>query len=267
MSNQSFQNINIVDNQHDHLFQTNNNLKKPIGTTTRSIITEYLQDYEIMTMPEETIAPWNLQDIKVCTQGSKYSKNTNQVIQRLAYLEHLNNTHKGNEHIYTDGSKTLQGVGFAAVLPSKVIKGTLHKDTSIYTAELTAINAALIEIEKCPSKQWTIHTDSKSSIEAVLSLTGKHPIVSKIQTKLSRLKEKNYQVTLCKVPSHIGIEGNEKADQEAKSTVNIPGYYNTYIPVEDLKQVATRLIRELWQERWNLQTAKLKEIRPTIQTW
>ena len=139
ISNPNFQNTSITDNQHDHLFHANVNLKKPIGMTARSTITEYLQDHDIMKIPEKTIAPWNLKDIKICTKGSKYNKNTNQLIQKLEFLEHLDDFHRGNSHIYTDGSKTSQGVGFAAVLHSKTIKGTLHKETSIYTAELTAI--------------------------------------------------------------------------------------------------------------------------------
>ena len=51
-------------------------------------------------------------------------------------------------HIYTDGSKSTEGVGFAAVFPNTTSGGRLTREASIFTAELYAINAAMHEILK-----------------------------------------------------------------------------------------------------------------------
>ena len=41
-------------------------------------------------------------------------------------------------HIYTDGSKSTEGVGFAAVFPNTTSGGRLTREASIFTAELYA---------------------------------------------------------------------------------------------------------------------------------
>ena len=51
-------------------------------------------------------------------------------------------------HIYTDGSKSTEGVGFAAVFPNTTSGGRLTGEASIFTAELYAINVAVHEILK-----------------------------------------------------------------------------------------------------------------------
>ena len=50
-------------------------------------------------------------------------------------------------HIYTDGSKFTEGVGFT-VFPNTTSGGRLTGEASIFTAELYAINAAVHEIFK-----------------------------------------------------------------------------------------------------------------------
>ena len=46
---------------------------------------------------------------------------------------------------------------------------------------------------------------------------------------IHNLHSDNYDVVFCWIPSHIGITGNEKADQAAKSAFNLPNM--TYYPL------------------------------------
>ena len=64
-------------------------------------------------------------------------------------------------HIYTDGSKSIEGVGFAAVFPNTTSGGRLTGEASIFTAELYAINAAVHEILKgtVDGSRFTIFSD------------------------------------------------------------------------------------------------------------
>ena len=78
---------------------------------------------------------------------------------RNYFLQHLEENHKGQTHIYTDWSKTENGSAYAAVAEGEVIaKERLPKEASIFTAELYAINAALkwVEEKGVPSCVYTI---------------------------------------------------------------------------------------------------------------
>ena len=72
-------------------------------------------------------------------------------------------------------------VGFAAVFNHKIISGSLLIESSIFTAELLAIEAALNEIQKLEEKHWTIFLDSQSAIQSIQQYKPKHPIVQRLQ--------------------------------------------------------------------------------------
>ena len=86
-------------------------------------------------------------------------------------------------HIYTDGSKSTEGVGFAAVFPNTTSGGRLTGEASIFTAELYAICAAVYEILKgtTDSSRFTIYSDSRSALLALRSDSSFSPIV--VETK------------------------------------------------------------------------------------
>ena len=157
-------------------------------------------------------------------------------------------------------------VGFAVVLPDKSIKYSLPKEASIYTAELAAIKTALREIQTRQQQTWTIFTDSQSAIQAITKLNNKHPYVIKIQEFLYKLSTTK-RITICKVPSHVGVEGNEKADQEAKIAAESTQIYTNKVPYTDLEHSIKAYIREVWQLRWDNTEAKLKIIKPTLAKW
>jgi len=48
------------------------------------------------------------------------------------------------------------------------------------------------------------------------------------------LHSNNYDVVFCWIPSHIGITGNEKADQAAKSALNLPNITSYPLPYSDI---------------------------------
>ena len=59
------------------------------------------------------------------------------------FFSHIEKHHLNCKHIYTGGSKTEVGVGYAAVLDDSFILGTLPIRASIFTAELKAIEQLL----------------------------------------------------------------------------------------------------------------------------
>ena len=43
-----------------------------------------------------------------------------------------------------------------------------------------------------------------------------HPILNQIYDILAELQNQGKQITICKVPAHIGVKGNKEADRAAK---------------------------------------------------
>ena len=73
-------------------------------------------------------------------------------------------------HIYTDGSKSTEGLGFAAVFLNTTSGGRLTGEAPIVTAELYAINAAVHEILKGTTGGiGSIFSDPRSALLALRS--------------------------------------------------------------------------------------------------
>ena len=57
-----------------------------------------------------------------------------------------------------------------------------------------------------------------------------HPILNQVYHILTELHNQGKQLTLCKVPAHIGIKGNEEADKAAKQAIDMPEMTTTRLP-------------------------------------
>ena len=74
----------------------------------------------------------------------------------------------------------------------------------------------------------------------------------------------NKEIVLCWIPSHIGIQGNEMVDQQAKASLSLePASFK--IPFSNFKPSINKYILEEWQTLWNNSIGnKLLDIKPTI---
>ena len=78
---------------------------------------------------------------------------------------------------------------------------------------------------------------------------------------------KNNSIVLTWVPSHIGIQRNERTDKAAKKGLQTH-ISNIKIPYIDLKPLINKFILKKWQKSWNNQTQnKLHHIQDTIGEW
>lgn len=123
--------------------------------------------------------------------------------------------------IFTDGSlinnRQDAGAGIHCQFFSQYI--VLDKHANHYDGELEAIRTALQNILYRPyiQQKIVILSDSKSAIEAIVNYTCKtiHSI-QEIRSLIKSVKIKNEEVILQWIPAHVGIMGNEYADQLAK---------------------------------------------------
>lgn len=223
---------------------------------------------EILKVEYPIIPPWMMKEPNVCPKVVT-KKNSAEEAIKAHFLEH-DKCHRGSIKLYCDGSKTPNGVGIAVVLNEESHIATLPKKASIFTAELTAIVKSLEVISKINGRKFTIYSDSYSALTAIKQYNPSHPILSRIQDWLCKLRAYYKEIQFCWVPAHIGIRGNETADSEAKYASTLETIDVQYIPHDDMKWPIRTYIRQEWQNRWSSMTEKnmkYKSIKPVIEPW
>ncbi|KAL4112023.1 hypothetical protein QTP88_015872 [Uroleucon formosanum] len=176
-------------------------------------------------------------------------------------IEHL----KDFQEIYTDASKNDEGVGIALVKNNLHTSFKLPPTCSIYTAEAVAILMAIKFVNKNENEKYIILSDSLSSLISIKNKINPSDIAIQIQNRLEEAKRKNNIIILIWIPGHIGIDGNEKADRQAKLATrsNDAQHINISQYTDVRKQIKQNTI-SLWQNIWYTQTNKLNQIKQTI---
>ena len=214
--------------------------------------------------------PWLVPKIEVCTAATNQNRrDAPEGALRILFMNHQAE-HTQSLSVYTDGSKTDQGVGWAAVFPTETISGALPRHASVFTAELTAVSSALRSIEEHPGTNFTIYSDSRSSLQAMQNIYSEQPLVQSIHKLLTRLdSERGVRITFCWVPAHVGVPGNERADAAAKIMAE-QGNPNqdSPLPHKDYYPVFNTAVREAWQVDWRRRIGnKLLAIKNTVTPW
>ena len=99
-------------------------------------------------------------------------------------------------------------------------------------AELAGIRQALIHAFSLSShiRYIYIHCDSRSALQAIghINPTDNYELIGDIHASTSQLEHRGINITFNRVPSHIGINGNELADSIALEARQLDSY--TYDP-------------------------------------
>ena len=212
--------------------------------------------------------PWLLPHPSICTSILPCAKqSTSPLILYSTFLDHLE-THSSAVHVYTDGSKTSTGTGFAVLFPDRSYEYNLPQIAGILTAELYALLRAVEHISSRPSSSFVIFSDSLSALTILQSCLVSHPLVLKILEWLFRLSVKKKSVQFCWVPSHVGIPGNERVDALARSAT-VSRTASTYpLPASDYFTAFSDLIYHRWQLSWStIRTNKLSSVKPMVTPW
>ena len=203
------------------------------------------------------IPPWLLETPYIDTEYDTIeTKRSNPQIMATLAKEKITTTYKDHLKIYTDGSKhTGVQIASAFVIPSLNVTKSfkLNEQVSIFAAELYAILRALHFINDQPRDflKIVILTDSKSSLQAILRRTKKrHELILELLWIHQQLLYKGIEVSLCWIPSHTGIRGNDLADAAAsKSAVSNDPINNIMTAPDEAKSLVKKSILIAWKKQ------------------
>jgi len=136
----------------------------------------------------------------------------------------------------------------AAVVHGTVTKTTrLPNNASIFRAELHAISLALAVIRRRKKKNFTILSDSMSSLEAISGFKLEIDIVQNITKYYTHLANSGKMIILCWIHSHASIHGNDMADTAATSALSLP-ITNTKLLTREFIPYVSKFCLDEWQE-------------------
>ena len=133
--------------------------------------------------------------------------------------------------VCTDGSKMNERVGAAAIInrhfqdggtTCRQLSKRLPDNSTIFVAEATSITLALNYYRHMGPVHHDIvvYSDPMSCLQAIEGEDTENPFICHIMNLLWFLSDKGTHVRFCWIPSHCGIEGNEKVDQLAEETLD-----------------------------------------------
>ena len=137
-------------------------------------------------------------------------------------------------------------------------------DSSIFTAEAKAVDLPLDFINTYDANnKFIIFSDSLSLLKAMNHTDSKNPQIQKLLEKCPELLT-NKEIVLCWIPSHIGIQGNEMVDHQAKASLSLETTVFK-ISFSNFKPSINKYILDQWQTSWNNSIVnKLLAIKPNI---
>ena len=218
-----------------------------------------------MSSPEINLALTNFK--KEETHPDIFKKEYNELIQK----------YHSYETIFTDGSKSDNAVGSAAVHIKKnkkekdeeKLQQRLPVDASITSAEVGALQEAISIITRSTKTQFLILSDSLSCLQALKQINPIDTRILCLKLHIHLLINKGKKIVFTWIPSHIGIEGNERADTLAKKALNLPidPNKNPKLPYSDYRPKVKKYTLSLWNTEWEEEKEKqnkLFEIKPKL---
>ncbi|KAI5752553.1 hypothetical protein M8J77_018044 [Diaphorina citri] len=245
----------------------NSNIKPTVGIQKKNLEdTIPFNSIMLKALPKE---PWLLKSPKYDLSLSTYKKESMpaQFFQN-EFKNKIEENFKDHVKIFTDGSKNDLGVGCALTIPERNIskRFALNKNASIFHAELLALLQSLITIKELGINKALIITDSLSCLQAIGNMFHENPLVKQVQEELSST-DSLIEFFWC--PSHVGIAGNESADEEAKEAIsnNITHHELFY---DEIKVVTKKIFYEEWNNKWvnmSPNENKLRKIKDSVYPW
>lgn len=170
--------------------------------------------------------------------------------------EYISGNFSETTEIYTDASSntgTGRG-GIAFYVPESNYRFGLRVSQfhSIGTLELVAIQLGINYALRMKSKNAIILSDSRRTVKAlgrpILGDRRVSPLIQEVRVMIEKYNSLGLgQVSLIWIPGHLGIRGNEVADETAKNATALPIINDFKLLYTDIKGVVKRDFRH-WRD-------------------
>ena len=130
----------------------------------------------------------------------------------------------------------------------------LPDNTTIFAAEATAISLALNYYQNMGPVHHdvVVYSDSMSCLQAIEGEDTEKPFICHIMNLLWLLSDKGIRVRFCWIPSHCGIDGNERVDQLANKTLDQDIDPLASVHYTDMKPLVNSYIQKMVQTKWDV---------------
>ena len=257
--------------------------KKPFTKRCEEILESWTipADTDVRQVLHPSSPPWETLPLKLsCNLNKPLSKDFCTEQTKAIALHTINTWYDSSFKIYTDGSKMDESTSAAMWIPNLTVEESWKLDhgrsRSIMGAELFAIGRALhwliLNQPLMEDQDVVVLTDSKSGI---MALQNQHRrsyshTTNQILSLAKMLKDCNINLTIQWIPSHVGLPGNEKADELAKLAHNHQGITQAPLDPREMKIClkTTRQRRCIQKyEAVKQQGLHLGDIKERIEPW
>ena len=157
----------IFNPKYEHLYTRKPKAIRPIGLRVKGLIEAAdIRLDKITETSKSDIPPWTIDQPKLIFDLANKSKSTTDPLVFRSRFNELREQYDDYFPIYTDGSKTDTFVGSASVSELHKSREKLPFESSIFTAEIRALQLSLRYIKHHPGNKYIIFSDSLSALQA-----------------------------------------------------------------------------------------------------
>lgn len=247
----------IREDQNSLLYRSLLHSLNNFSTNATSISITYNIQFSVINKLKICLNPVRFHQIAIDKRMFVFTRKEKSNKEICLEFRNIEEDYIGWSFLYTDGSKHDDQSGYAMVNDNVKHMYQTNKHESIFSIELKAILHACSFASSKDNLRFVIATDSWSSLEAIDNPLNKHPIVQNIKSTIFSSPNK---IVLLWVPAHVGICGNEIADNYANQALssNDKDDHMTYDDIQAYTKKKFRLVNNL---QWMAQTGHLRMLK------